>query len=63
MSFGPKLLELPAECSPGEEIVITLEFTPKFEEFEREIEIYVEEPTGIRAIKLTVKSALRESAS
>lgn len=56
MSFGPKLHELPAECYPGEEMIITLDFTPRFTEFERTVELYVEEPTGIRTITLTVKS-------
>lgn len=62
MSFGPKLDPLPAVCSPGEEVVVSLEFVPEDEEFEREVEVYVEEPTGIRTIKVTVKSAPRESA-
>lgn len=63
MSFGPKLHELPALCSPGEEVTFTLEFVPDDEEFEREFDIYVEEPTGIRTMKVTVKSAPREATS
>lgn len=61
MSFGPKLHELPAAYSPGEEVVVTLEFTPQFKEFERYVNIYVEEPGGVRQITATVKSDLRES--
>lgn len=57
MSFGAKLPQLPAEYSPNEEIIVTLEFTSQFAEFNREIEIYVEEVGGTRPIKLTVKSA------
>ena len=63
MSFGPKLQELPAEYSPGEEVIVTLEFTPQIEQFEQEIEIYVEEPEGIRQIKATVKSIPQRPAS
>jgi hypothetical protein len=57
VSFGSKLSPLPLHCSPGAEVIVTVEFIPDDEEFEREIEIYVEEPTGIRAMKFMVKSA------
>jgi hypothetical protein len=63
VSFGPKLHELPVECSAREQIVVTLAFTPQYEDFEREVEIYVEGSTGIQTIKLTVKSGPREPAS
>lgn len=56
MSFGPKLDTLPATCSPNEEIVVTMQFVPGSEAFERELTIYVEELAGIRPIKVTVKS-------
>jgi hypothetical protein len=62
VSFGPKLDPLPAVCSPGEEVVVTLEFVPDDEEFKRELDIYLEEATGLRTIKVTVKSAPKESA-
>ena len=63
MSFGPKLNQLPAVCSPGAEVVITLEFVADDEEFERELTIFVEEPGGIRSMKVTVKGAPKEPAS
>jgi hypothetical protein len=63
LSFGPKLDQLPAASSPNEEVIVTLEFAPNALEFEREATIYVEEPNGIRTLKITVQSAPRESES
>jgi hypothetical protein len=63
VSFGPKLNQLPATCSPGEEVPVTLEFVPDDEEFERELTIYVEEPGGIRPINVTVKSPPHDDGS
>lgn len=62
MSFGSKLDKLPAACPPGGEIIVTLELTSTAAAFEREIEIYVEEPGGTRPIKATVISAPRGPA-
>ncbi len=61
MSFGPKLEPLPATFSPNQEVVVSLEFAPPGEDFQRHLELYVEEPAGSRAIALTVKSAPREA--
>lgn len=61
MSFGPKLDPLPALYLPGEQVVVALEFVAEGDEFERELAIYVEEPKGIRPLKLTVKNAPHES--
>jgi hypothetical protein len=63
MSFGSKLDTLPAAIAPGEEAIATLEFVPESLDFEREVEVYVEEPEGIRTLKLRVKGALRVPAS
>jgi hypothetical protein len=63
MSFGPKLDTLPAAIAPGEEVIATLEFVPRFPDFQREVEVYVEDPEGLRTITFTVKSAPREPPS
>jgi hypothetical protein len=51
---------LPAAIAPGEEVIATLEFVPRFPDFQREVEVYVEDPEGLRTITLSVKSAPRE---
>jgi hypothetical protein len=56
VSFGPKLDPLPLTCSPNEDIVVTMQFVPGDEAFERVLTIYVEELSRIRPIKITVKS-------
>lgn len=57
MSFGPKLDPLPAVYCPGEQIVVALEFDAPSVGFERQVEIFVEEPNGLRPIRITVKDA------
>jgi hypothetical protein len=47
---------LPAAIAPNEEVIATLEFVPQDLEFEREVDVYVEDPAGVRTITLTVKS-------
>jgi hypothetical protein len=60
VSFGPKLDPLPTVYLPGEQIIVALEFVAEGEEFERELEVFVEEPKGVRPIRIAVKNAPRE---
>jgi hypothetical protein len=51
---------LPFLVSPGEEILVSLQFTPDGEEFEQHATIYVEEETGFRPLEITVKGVAQE---
>jgi hypothetical protein len=53
---------LPFLVSPGEEILVTLQFTPGGEEFDQHATLYVEEETGFRPLEITVKGAIQEPA-
>jgi hypothetical protein len=62
VSFGPKLDSLPV-VPPGGEIAATLVFFVSAEDFKQDATIYVEESTGTRKLKFTVKSPSHEPAS
>lgn len=61
MSFGPKLDGIPRKCAPGEEVVVTVDFDAGNEDEQRDLVVFVEEPTGIRRIAFQVQTTLVRS--